>query len=56
MEEQTKEVLALAWTLFNLPLWEARAKMQKYLEEHFTLREERDHDMDDGYWEKTWTS
>ena len=41
MKERTKEVLALAWSLFNQPLWEARAKMQDYLEDKFELKTER---------------
>jgi hypothetical protein len=38
MEKQTQEVLALAWSLFNKNLWEARVEMQFYLEEHFELK------------------
>ena len=38
MEEKTKEILALAWSLFNTPLWEARQSMQNYLEKNFEIR------------------
>jgi hypothetical protein len=37
IEDITKEVLALAWASFNIPLWEARDKMQLFLEQHFAL-------------------
>jgi len=42
-EEKVKELLGFAWSLFNLPLWEARQKMQTYLEGTFSLsgREEK---------------
>jgi hypothetical protein len=42
MGKQTQEVLALAWSLFNRPLWEARNEMQFYLEEHFDLKVKED--------------
>lgn len=38
MEEHVKMLLALAWTSFDKPLWQARREMQDYLEKNFELR------------------
>lgn len=38
MEKATQDVLAMAWSLFNRPLWEARNEMQFFLEDLFELK------------------
>ena len=42
MEEQAKNILALAWSLLNEPLWKARNEMQAYLEKNFELKKEEE--------------
>ena len=37
-EKQTQELLALAWSLFNEPLWRARRDMELHLQERFELK------------------
>jgi hypothetical protein len=39
MEEHAKEILALAWSLFNSELRYARHEMVAYLEKHFELKQ-----------------
>jgi hypothetical protein len=39
-DQQVKELLAFAWTLFNKPLWEARQQMHDYLAGTFAVASE----------------
>jgi hypothetical protein len=36
-DQETRELLAFAWTLFDKPLWEARQMMQDYAQEHWII-------------------
>jgi hypothetical protein len=38
LEEHAKELLALAWCRFDMPLWSARYDVEQYLRENFVSK------------------